>query len=129
MSDEWRSAGVVHVNNEAAPALVRIEGNFHRDLIPTTRDELRDKVRKAATAELLIVDVSDINDFDSWAEGQITDVVDDVVAHGGRAAILHDPDRLYRFRSLEILLEHHQDRVRLGADEAALRAWLAEEAD
>jgi len=127
MSDTWRDPGQVQVERNDAVVLLRVSGNFHRDLVASERDAREEQVRSASDAIGLVVDLSDVTRLDSWGEGVIADVIDDVIGAGGRAGVIHDETRPHHVRSLKLLLKRHEERVRFDIDEAALCGWVAEE--
>jgi anti-anti-sigma factor len=127
MRNDWTSPGQVNVNREGDVTVVRLTGNLHRDLFPAQRDTLEAELRSASDAGSLVVDLCDVVRLDSWGEGVIADVVDEVIAQSGRAAIVYDRDRPHHVRSLRVLLKRHDGRVRFGGDGGELRGWVTEE--
>jgi ABC-type transporter Mla MlaB component len=128
MDNAWSRPGQVTVTRERSYCTVRIAGNFHRDLATTQRDALEARVRGASDATGLLVNLSDLVRLDSWGEGVIADLVDEVIAGGGRAAIVYDGARPHHVRSLRVLLKRHGAMTRFGDDAVELDRWLTEEA-
>lgn len=128
MRNDWSEPGLVTVNREEKITTVRVAGNLHRDLATTGRDALEAGLRAAGDSLCLVVDLTDVVRLDSWGEGVVADVVDDVVARGGRAGIVFDGVRPHHVRSLGVLLKRHGSAVRFDADAVELHRWVTEAA-
>jgi len=84
--------------------VIAIVGTFNRRIAVSEFEDAVRELGRGAACKKLVVDLSDIAAMDSKGEGELENVLADVVSGGGRASIVLDSTRRYLYVGLEELV-------------------------